>query len=40
MAVPDPALQRFLRGLRGWMGGGFEWHDSNPRYRTGARTQK
>jgi 2-methylisoborneol synthase len=36
LPVPSPDLQRFLRGLRGWMGGAFEWHDSNPRYRTGA----
>ncbi|MFE9747129.1 family 2 encapsulin nanocompartment cargo protein terpene cyclase [Saccharothrix saharensis] len=32
--VPSPELQRFLRGLRAWMGGGFEWHNTNPRYRT------
>jgi 2-methylisoborneol synthase len=37
MAVAEPALQRFMRGLRGWMGGGFEWHASNPRYKTGAK---
>lgn len=36
-ALPCPELQRFLRGLRGWMGGSFEWHDTSPRYRT-ART--
>ena len=35
--VPNVELQRFVRGLRSWMGGGFEWHDSNPRYRTGAK---
>ncbi|MCY1054798.1 family 2 encapsulin nanocompartment cargo protein terpene cyclase [Nannocystis sp. SCPEA4] len=34
-AVPSVELQRFLRGLRAWMGGAFEWHDSNPRYKTG-----
>lgn len=34
IAVPSPELQRFLRGLRGWMGGGFEWHSTSPRYRT------
>lgn len=34
LAVPSVELQRFLRALRGWMGGAFEWHDSNPRYRT------
>lgn len=33
-AVPSPALQRFLRGVRGWMAGGYEWHATNPRYRT------
>lgn len=33
-AVPLPALQRFLRGARAWIGGGFEWHATNPRYRT------
>ncbi|MEV0675581.1 family 2 encapsulin nanocompartment cargo protein terpene cyclase [Actinosynnema sp. NPDC050436] len=33
LAVPSPELQRFLRGLRSWMGGGFEWHNTNPRYR-------
>lgn len=32
-AVPSPELHRFLRGLRAWMGGGFEWHATNPRYR-------
>jgi len=32
-AVPSVELQRFARGLRGWMGGAFEWHDSNPRYK-------
>jgi 2-methylisoborneol synthase len=36
-AVPSVELQKFLRGLRSWMGGAFEWHDSNPRYKTGAR---
>jgi 2-methylisoborneol synthase len=30
--IPSPELQRFLRGLRAWMGGGFEWHATNPRY--------
>jgi 2-methylisoborneol synthase len=30
--VPSPELQRYLRGLRAWMGGGFEWHATNPRY--------
>lgn len=37
--VPSPELHRFLRGLRAWMGGGFEWHATNPRYkhRTSAR---
>ncbi|WP_131738724.1 family 2 encapsulin nanocompartment cargo protein terpene cyclase [Actinomadura roseirufa] len=33
-AVPSPELQRFLRGLRAWMGGGFEWHTTSPRYAT------
>jgi 2-methylisoborneol synthase len=32
-AVPSPELQRFLKGVRAWMGGGFEWHATNPRYR-------
>ena len=31
--IPSPELQRFLRGLRAWMGGGFEWHATSPRYR-------
>ncbi len=31
--VPNVELQRFLRGLRGWMGGAFQWHNSNPRYK-------
>jgi 2-methylisoborneol synthase len=31
-AVPSPELQRFLDGLRAWMGGGFEWHHTSPRY--------
>jgi 2-methylisoborneol synthase len=33
-AVPSPELQRFLAGLRAWMGGSFEWHSTSPRYRT------
>jgi len=33
-AVPSVELQRFLRGLRAWMGGGFEWHSTSPRYKT------
>jgi 2-methylisoborneol synthase len=32
-SVPSLELQRFLRGIRAWMGGGFEWHATNPRYR-------
>src|SRR5262249_44140820 len=34
--VPCIELQRFLRGLRAWMAGSFEWHDTNPRYKAGA----
>lgn len=34
LPVPSPPLQRFLRGVRSWMGGGFEWHATNPRYRS------
>lgn len=34
LPVPSPELQRFLRGTRAWMGGGFEWHATNQRYRT------
>jgi 2-methylisoborneol synthase len=34
LAVPSVELQRFLRGLRAWMAGGFEWHATNPRYRS------
>jgi 2-methylisoborneol synthase len=33
-AVSSLDLQRFLNGLRAWMGGGFEWHSTSPRYRT------
>lgn len=33
-AVPSPELQRFMRGLRAWMGGGFEWHSTSPRYKS------
>lgn len=32
-SVPSQELQRFLRGLRSWMGGGFEWHSTSPRYQ-------
>jgi 2-methylisoborneol synthase len=32
-SVASPELQRFLTGLRSWMGGGFEWHSTSPRYR-------
>jgi len=31
-SVPSPQLRRFLRGVRAWMGGGFEWHATNTRY--------
>ncbi|MEU7139824.1 family 2 encapsulin nanocompartment cargo protein terpene cyclase [Nocardia sp. NPDC046473] len=31
-AVPSPELQLFLHGLQAWLGGGFEWHNTNPRY--------
>jgi 2-methylisoborneol synthase len=33
-AVPSLELQKFLRGVRAWMGGGFEWHATNPRYKS------
>ncbi|WP_040406453.1 family 2 encapsulin nanocompartment cargo protein terpene cyclase [Amycolatopsis nigrescens] len=33
-AVPSPQLQQFMRGLQAWMGGGFEWHATNPRYQS------
>ncbi|MGI5125358.1 family 2 encapsulin nanocompartment cargo protein terpene cyclase [Pseudonocardia sp. CA-107938] len=33
-AAPSLELQRFLRGVRGWMAGGFAWHSTNPRYRS------
>jgi 2-methylisoborneol synthase len=36
-AVPSVELQRFLRALRSWMGGAFEWHDQNPRYKVSAQ---
>ncbi|WP_228813808.1 family 2 encapsulin nanocompartment cargo protein terpene cyclase [Nocardia otitidiscaviarum] len=32
-AIPSPELQLFLRGVRDWIGGSFEWHNTNPRYR-------
>ena len=37
LPVPSVELQRFLRGVRAWMGGAFEWHDSNPRYKVGRK---
>jgi 2-methylisoborneol synthase len=33
LAVPSPELHRFLNGVRAWMGGGFEWHATSPRYQ-------
>ncbi|HZD14876.1 MAG TPA: family 2 encapsulin nanocompartment cargo protein terpene cyclase [Pseudonocardiaceae bacterium] len=33
LPAPSPQLQQFLRGVRAWMGGGFEWHTTNPRYQ-------
>jgi 2-methylisoborneol synthase len=33
-AIPSPELRRFMDGVRAWMGGGFEWHATNPRYRS------
>ncbi|MGM1060403.1 family 2 encapsulin nanocompartment cargo protein terpene cyclase [Saccharothrix sp. Mg75] len=38
--VPSPELQRFLNGVRAWMGGGYEWHATNPRYRTGSSAEQ
>lgn len=38
-SVPSPELQRFLRGVRAWMGGGVEWHVTNPRYTQPNTTQ-
>jgi 2-methylisoborneol synthase len=32
--MPSVEVQRFLHGLRSWMGGGFEWHSTSGRYRT------
>jgi 2-methylisoborneol synthase len=34
LPVPSLELQRFMRGVRAWMGGGFEWHVTNPRYQS------
>jgi 2-methylisoborneol synthase len=34
IVVPSPALQRYLLGLRAWIGGCDEWHKSSGRYRT------
>ncbi|KAA2261118.1 terpene synthase [Solihabitans fulvus] len=39
-AVPSVELQRFLRGLRSWMGGSFEWHSTNPRYGSRPATEE
>ncbi|TDP90004.1 family 2 encapsulin nanocompartment cargo protein terpene cyclase [Labedaea rhizosphaerae] len=33
-SVPSPQLHRYLRAVRSWMGGGAEWHITNPRYRS------
>ena len=33
-AIPSPELRLFLDGVRAWMAGGFEWHATNPRYRS------
>ncbi|WP_344306717.1 family 2 encapsulin nanocompartment cargo protein terpene cyclase [Fodinicola feengrottensis] len=32
--VPSPELHRFLNGVKAWMGGGLEWHATNPRYES------
>ncbi|UFS95973.1 family 2 encapsulin nanocompartment cargo protein terpene cyclase [Nocardia huaxiensis] len=32
-AIPSPELHLYLHGLRNWMGGSFEWHNTNPRYK-------
>lgn len=37
--LPSLELQRFVNGLRAWMGGGFEWHATNPRYKTKPKSQ-
>ncbi|MEV4316807.1 family 2 encapsulin nanocompartment cargo protein terpene cyclase [Actinocrispum sp. NPDC049592] len=37
-SFPSLELQRFMRGIRSWMGGGFEWHETNPRYRSSPST--
>ncbi|RAS66902.1 hypothetical protein C8D87_103241 [Lentzea atacamensis] len=33
LAVPSVELHRFLKGTKAWMGGGFEWHTTHPRYK-------
>ncbi len=33
LAIPSVELHRFLKGTKAWMGGGFEWHTTHPRYR-------
>ncbi|ONI79947.1 terpene synthase [Actinosynnema sp. ALI-1.44] len=38
-SIPSLELQRFLRGLRSWMGGGYEWHATNPRYKSSAQQE-
>ena len=37
LAEPSPALQRYLLGLRAWIGGSNEWHRRSARYRMGER---
>jgi 2-methylisoborneol synthase len=34
LAVPSPELQRYLLGLRAWIGGSDEWHRTSGRYRS------
>jgi 2-methylisoborneol synthase len=34
LVVPSPELQRFLLGLRAWIGGSDEWHRTSGRYRS------
>ena len=33
LAVPSVELHRFLKATKAWMGGGFEWHTTHPRYK-------
>jgi 2-methylisoborneol synthase len=40
MVIPSPELNRYLLGLRAWIGGSNEWHRTSGRYQAVDKTRQ